>query len=131
MSDKIGILGKNDADSVGTHTVYNVPSGRAARVRIMLRGIAGDASRIAFNVAGMRIGRTDALTDGNYIFSTKENLINITASEPTGDSDGQTVAPAPFDYFLSAGEVLTYTISDEDFQDIDVFAVGAEVRVDG
>jgi hypothetical protein len=52
-----------------------------------------------------------------------------TAAAPTGASAILTVAPAPFEYYLAAGDTVTYTIATDDMQSMNIQVVGTEIDV--
>ena len=130
MADKIGVLGENDDATTGTHTVYTVPAGKAARVQVMFRGQAGgSAPDLTIRVNGMDIMAQSGISTSNYVWSTSDTLFNSNASEPDGSGTGQVVAKYGQDFYLSAGDTLQYEIGSNDFSTFEMFAVGAEVDV--
>ncbi len=129
MADKIGILGSSTTATAGTTTAYTVPTGKAAKVKIMFRGVAGTNSTIKFTVDGIEIFISGALTSGHYAYSSSDKMLNTGATVPGGTTDASTVAPGPKDYYLAAGDTITYTIGTADFSSFAVHIVGTEVDV--
>lgn len=136
MTDKIGVLNQGSATATATETVYIVPSGKGARVRFMYRGQAGagGASVLSIAVNGITIFTTGALTGDHYAWSTTLLPVNTNSAVPTGASSAQTVSPYPGtpiggDYYLDAGDTVTYTISGEAFASMNFQVVGAEVDI--
>ena len=65
-----------------------------------------------------------------YLHSNSTLLVNPeTAAAPTGATALLTVAPAPFEYFLSAGDTVTYTVGTLTMQSLNVQFVGTEIDV--
>lgn len=127
MADNIGVLGSSTAASVGTHTPYTVPSGKAAKVKIMFRGTAGVSSTLALIINGMTVFTTAALSSGNISFSTTLVMHNSdAAANIVGGADATTIAPGPKEYYLSAGDTVQYTIGTAAFSAMDVQVVGIE-----
>ena len=131
MSDKIGVLGEASTATVGTTVAYTVPAGKAAKCRIMYRMQGGSAaSTTTFGVAvnGVNVMDQAAMNVNTYLYSNK-SVLNATpqATVPTGSSDTTTVAPAPIDYYLSAGDVISFTIGGEAATAMNFQVVGAEV----
>jgi hypothetical protein len=128
MTDIIGILGEQDDATVGTHTVYTVPAGKAARVQVMYRGqIGGSAGDLTLRINGVDVFKQSNITASNYVWSTSDTLYNTNASVPDGSGTGQVVAKYGQDYYMSAGDTLQYIIGSNDFSSIDMFAVGVEL----
>ena len=133
MTDKIGVLGEASTATAGTHTVYTVPSGKAAKVKIMWLGKAGgdSAGDLAFTVNGILVASWLNLVTVEYFHSTTALLIadNSITAAPTGASVALTVAPAPMEWYLSAGDVVSYTIATTAMNSINVQVVGTEIDV--
>lgn len=136
VTDKVGVLGQASATALGTEAVYQVPSGKGAKVRIMYRGQAGSGGASVFSVAinGITVFTTAAMTASHYLWSTSLLAINTNAAVPTGASSAQTVAPYPgtpigADYYLDANDTVTYTVSGEALQSMNFQVVGAEVDI--
>jgi hypothetical protein len=131
MSDIIGTLGDSTGLTVGTHTLYTCPSGKAAKGKIMYRGVSGVNSTLLFTVNGMVIFQSGALTSGHIIYTTTVLMFNdaATAATVTGATDALTVGIGPKEYYLSEGETITYTIGTADFSAFKAVFVGTEVDI--
>jgi len=133
MSDKIGVLGEAATTTVGTTTVYTVPTGKAAKGKLMfiLQGNAGGGSIIEFFVNGMSIAKIAAMTASFYAFSVKSAGLRAAeqAAQPTGIGTALTVAPADPIYFLSAGDTVQYATSGAALIAANVQFVGTEIDV--
>jgi hypothetical protein len=129
MSDSIGVLGEQTISTIGTTTVYTVPVGYAARVRFEYLGQAAANSTLALVVRQMTIMTSAALTVNNYIFSTNSLMSVVSATLPDGTADNKTVAKGPYDYYLSAGDTVQYTIGTTNFQSIRVRVVGTLIQL--
>ena len=137
MADKIGVLGEvvdaAGSRTTGSHTVYTCPSAKAAKGKIMWVGKAGADSLgdLSFTVNGMLVASWLNLVTVEFFHSTSTILIqdgSITA-EPTGATALLTVAPAPFEYYLSAGDTVVYTIATTDMNEMACQFVGTEIDV--
>jgi hypothetical protein len=133
MADIIGVLGAATTTAIGATTVYTVPSGKAAKVKIQWVGKAGADSNgdLSFTVNGMLVASWLNLITVEFFHSTTTLLIadgSITA-EPTGATAALTVAPAPFEYYLSAGDTVVYTIATTAMNEMHVQVVGTEVDI--
>ena len=133
MTDKIGVLGEATTSTVGTTTAYTVPSGKAAKCRLMYRIQAGSAaSTTTFDIAvnGITVMSQAAMNVSTYLHSTKAQLNGTpVVTAPTGSTDATTVAPAPIDYYLSAADTVTYTIGTQAALAANVQVVGTEIDV--
>lgn len=133
MADKIGVLGEATTATIGTTTVYTVPSGKAAKVKIMWLGLAGADSLgdLAFTVNGILVASWLNLVTVEYFHSSTALLIedNSITAAPTGASVALTVAPAPMEWYLSAGDTVSYTIATTAMNSINVQVVGTEIDV--
>jgi hypothetical protein len=133
MADIIGVLGEATVVTIATTTVYTCPSGKAAKVKIMWAGKAGADSNgdLAFTVNGILVASWLNLVTVEYFHSSTALLIedgSITAA-PTGATVALTVAPAPMEWYLSAGDTVTYTIATTAMNSINVQVVGTEIDV--
>ncbi len=131
MADIIGVLGQATVLTVGTTTVYTCPSGKSAKVKIMWSGEAhasnstGDLT-ITLNAVALAVILN--MTAARFHHSNSTLLVNpITAAAPTGATALLTVAPAPFEYYLSAGDTVTYTIGTDAMVAMNMQVVGSEV----
>jgi len=126
MADKIGVLGAASVVTVGTTTAYTVPSGKAAKCRIMYSGVAGSNSTLAAVINGITVFTTGALTSGQVSCSTKTEAH---VANPTLDGNGtdSVVAPAPYDFYLSEGDTVQYAIGAANFSSMNFQVVGVEV----
>lgn len=130
MADKIGVLGEVSGLTVGTHTVYTCPTGKAARAQLFYRGTAGSSSGIKVNVNGIEVMLASGLTSGHFIFSSRSALYeNTGTTAPTGVDDATTVAPAPAVFWLSAGDTVTYEVTTAALSAMLFQVVGSEIDV--
>lgn len=133
MTDIIGVLGENNATAVGTTTAYTVPTGKAAKFRIMFRmqGNAGGGTTLDVLVNGMTVATVAAMTASFYVFSIKGAGLRVAeqAAQPTGIGSGLTVAPADMIYYGNAGDTVQYTVGGAAAIDMDFQVVGVEVDV--
>jgi len=137
MSDKIGVLGEvvdaAGSRTIGAHTVYTCPSGKAAKVKLMWVGKAGADSLgdLSFTVNGILVASWLDLVTVEWFHSTSTILIqdNSITAAPTGATALLTVAPAPFEYYLSAGDTVVYTIATTAMNEMACQVVGTEVDV--
>ena len=129
MADIIGVLGESTNTTVATHTVYTVPSGKAARVSIMYRCQvgAGGTGTLLFTVNGVVVWAKGATTASHYIYSTPSASMITGAAAPTGASNATTVAPGPEVYYLAAGDIVSFTHGGEAATAMNAQVVGAEV----
>ena len=133
MADKIGVLGEATTATAATTTVYTVPSGKAAKVKIMWSG-RSDASNadgdLTITVNAIAVAIVLNMPADRYLHSNSTLMVNPeTAAAPTGATALLTVAPAPFEYYLSAGDVVSYTVGTRTMQAINVQVVGTEIDV--
>ena len=133
MSDKIGILGSATTSTAGTTTAYTVPSGKAAKCRIMYRmQAASSASTTTLDIAvnGITIMSQTAMNVSTYLFSNPSNLNGgPQVSAPTGSTTALSVGPTAIDFYLSAGQTLTYTIGGATALAMAMHVVGTEIDV--
>jgi hypothetical protein len=133
MADKIGVLGEATTATAATTTVYTVPSAKAAKVKIMWSG-RSDASNadgdLTITVNAIAVAIILNMTADRYLHSNSTLMVNPeTAAAPTGATALLTVAPAPFEYYLSAGDTVTYTVATRTMQALNVQVVGTEIDV--
>ena len=133
MADKIGVLGEATTATAATTTVYTVPSGKAAKVKIMWSG-RSDASNadgdLTITVNAIAVAIVLNMTADRYLHSNSTVMVNPeTAAAPTGATALLTVAPAPFEYYLSAGDTVSYTVGTRTMQALNVQVVGTEIDV--
>ena len=137
MTDKIGVLGEvadaTASRTVATHVVYTVPSGKAAKCQIMWSGQSngsGGTGDLTINVNGIDVAVVLNITAARYIHSNSTLMVNPeTAAAPTGATALLTVAPAPFVYYLSAADTISYTVGDLVMVSMDMQVVGTEIDV--
>jgi|CXWL01.1.fsa_nt_gi hypothetical protein len=131
MATVIGVLGEASALTVATTTVYTVPSGKAAKVSIMYRCQvgAGGTGTLLVTVNGCVVWAKAATTASHYIYSTPSASMITGAAAPTGASTSTTVAPGPEIYYLSAGDIVSYTHGGEAATAMTIQVVGTEVDV--
>tara|TARA_Y100000385_G_C13089178_1_gene637893 strand:- start:742 stop:1143 length:402 start_codon:yes stop_codon:yes gene_type:complete len=133
MADKIGVLGEATTATAATTTVYTVPSAKAAKVKIMWIGLSHATTAtgdLTITVNGINVAVVLNITAARYIHSNSTLMVNPeTAAAPTGATALLTVAPAPFEYYLSAGDTVTYTITTLTMQSMKIQVVGTEIDV--
>lgn len=131
MADLIGVLGENTSVAVASHTAYTCQAGKAAKVKMFYRGQAGSGGTSTLSVAvnGLTIFTKGATIASHYIFSSRSNVMETGSVAPTGVDADTTVGPAPEEYYLSAGDLVTYTIGGEVFAAMSFQVVGAEVDI--
>lgn len=133
MADIIGVLGESTTSNItagSSYTAYTVPAGKSAKVRVQFRGQAATGSATAgleVTINGVLVGKKTGIAADNYVFTTKSLMTNVSASEPTATSDATTVAPAPYDYYLSAGDTVTFKPLAADWQAMNFQVVGTEL----
>lgn len=133
MTDRIGVLGEATTSTVGSTTVYTVPSSKAAKFRLQWRGLnaAVGNSTVEFFVNGVSIFKTGNIAVSEYAFSTPAflNSGSTAAPGPTGATAALTVAPAPPIYYGNAGDIVSYTIATNALSTMSAQVVGAEIGV--
>lgn len=133
MADIIGVLGESTTSNItagSSYTAYTVPAGKSAKVRLQFSGQAATGTATAglqIVVNGITVGNKTGIAADNYVFTTKSLMVNTSASQPTASSDATTVAPAPYDYYLSAGDTVTFKPLAADWQSMNFQVVGSEV----
>ena len=133
MADKIGVLGEATTATAATTTVYTVPAAKAAKVKIMWSGLSHASTGtgdLTLTVNAIDVAVVVNMTAARYLHSNSTLLVNPeTAAAPTGATALLTVAPAPFEYYLAAGDTVTYTVSTLTMQSLNVQVVGTEIDV--
>ena len=133
MADKIGVLGEATTATAGTTTVYTVPSAKAAKVKIMWSGQSHGSTGtgdLTITVNGIDVAIVLNMTAVRFLHSNSTLMVNPeTAAAPTGATALLTVAPAPFEYYLSAGDTVTYTIATLTMVSMNLQVVGTEIDV--
>lgn len=132
MTDKIGVLGEATTATVATTTVYTVPSGKAAKVKLMyiFQADAGGTTTFSIAVNGITVASKGATTASHYMWSSSVALLpTSSAALPTGLSTTNTCAPGPETYYLSAGDTVTYTIGTATALTMNMQVVGTEIDV--
>lgn len=130
MADIIGVLGENTNVAVGTYTVYTCPTTKAAKVKIMFAASAagGGATVLSIAVNNTTI-LTKSITASNFCWSSTEAQQKMSATTADGSAKADTVAPGPAEYYLSAGDIVSYTLATTNPTAINVQVVGAEVDI--
>lgn len=128
--DIIGILGERTDTGVGTYTVYTVPTGKAARVKIRWRG---DAPAAAVSLS-LRINNIDVAVvtyaASNKAWSTKDFISSVPgAGAPDGQTVAKTVSFCDHEYWLSTGDTVQYVIATNALTTMQMEVGGAEVDV--
>lgn len=132
MTDKIGVLGEATTATAGTTTAYTCPAGKASKVKIMhmIQGSADASTDFAITVNGITILSHSNITASNYLHSSAVAMLEgPSAALPSGAGDDTICAPAPYEYYLSAADTVTYTIGGSDAISCNVQVVGTEVDV--
>ena len=133
MTDKIGVLGEATTASVATTTVYTVPSGKAAKFKIMWYGVSHGSNStgdLTINVNAIPVATVLNMTAARYLHSNTTLMVNpATAAAPTGATALLTVAPAPMEYYLTAGDTVTYVIGTDAMVTMNMQVVGTEIDV--
>lgn len=130
MTDIIGVLGESTNTAVGTYTAYTCPTGKAAKVRLMYHGVAANTATLEIKVNGMQVCKPAAASGADNMFSSIAALTeNTSTTAPAGDADATTVAPAPAEYYLSAGDLVQYVIGVVNFASMSFQVVGSEIDV--
>lgn len=131
MADIVGVLATSTIATTGTATLYTVPAGKTAKIKVMYRGTAGANSTLALIVNGVTVFTSAAATAGHIIYSSTALMVNDAASSGAvnGSSAALTVAPGPTEYLLSAGQVVQYTVGTANYTDLVMMVVGVELDV--
>lgn len=128
MADNIGVLGEQTGVTVATHTVFTCPTGKAAKVKLIYRGQAGASSTLAIAVNNITVMTSAALTVSHHIYSTSAQLsTGSVAAAPDGTTTATTVSPSPHEFYLTAGDTITYTIGTAAFASMNMQVVGVEI----
>ena len=132
MSDQIGVLGSAAVLTAATTAIYTVPSGKAAKGRIFysVQGAANGTTDITITVNGINVMVHSNITASNFLFSSpnalKEGPLAAAATGVDGDTTG---APAPIEFFLSAADIVSYTLAGTDALAASFQFVGTEIDV--
>lgn len=132
MTDIIGVLGEATTLTAGTTTAYTCPAGKASKVKLMYeaQGAADASTDLTITVNGIDVMVHSNITASNFLFSSPNALKEgPLATQATGVDGDTTVAPAPSEYYLSAGDTVTYTIGGTDALAMNLQVVGSEVDV--
>ena len=133
MADKIGVLGEATTATAATTTVYTCPAAKAARVKIMWSGLSHASTStgdLTITVNAIDVAVVLNISAARYVHSNSTLMVNPeTAAAPTGATALLTVAPAPFEYYLSAADTVTYTIATLTMQSMKIQVVGTEIDV--
>ena len=132
MSDKIGVLGEATTATAATTTVYTVPSGKAAKGKIfyLCQGAADATTDLNIKVNAIDVMDHANITASNYLFSSPNALKEgPLATLPTGVDGDTTGGPAPTEYYLAAGDTVTYTIAGTTALSMNCQFVGTEIDV--
>ena len=85
---------------------------------------------LTITVNGIAVAIVINMTADRYVHSNSTLMVNPeTAAAPTGATSLLTVAPAPFEYYLSAADTVTYTVATRTMQALNVQVVGTEIDV--
>ena len=130
MTDKIGVLGEKTDTAVGTYTVYTVPVSKAAKVKIMYSILTANTGTFKLTVNGIDIMVPPASSGAEWWFSGTAAMyeeMGTPTDKPDGIAAATTVAPGPVEYYLSAGDTITYTVGVVALTSGSVQVVGAEL----
>lgn len=133
MGTKVGVLGTSTTASATTTAAYTVPAGKTAKVKVMYRGVSGTNSTLSIVVNGILLFTTSALTNGHIHHSSKAAMYETqtSATGVDGTTDEKTVAPAPQEFYLDAGDVVQYIIGTDAFTSFQMDVVGVEMDKSG
>tara|TARA_Y100000310_G_scaffold122525_1_gene121200 strand:+ start:3319 stop:3723 length:405 start_codon:yes stop_codon:yes gene_type:complete len=134
MSDKIGVLGSETTTSVATTTVYTVPAGKAAKVQIQVlitAHAANSTGDFLVTVNGAIVFSHPNLPATEIMWSNSATALHdpSTSVSPDGTTAALTCAPGPAIYYLSAGDVVSYTVGTDALALCNVQVVGTEIDV--
>ncbi len=134
MTDKIGVLGESTTATAGTHAVYTVPAAKAAKCQIQVKLTAhGSTGTGDFLVSVNGVTTFSHLnfpaTEIMWSNSTTALHDPSTSVDPDGTTAALTCAPGPAVYYLSAADVISYTVGTLTFVDVNVQVVGTEIDV--
>jgi hypothetical protein len=131
MADVIGVLGEATVATAATTTAYTCPAGKGAKVRIFyqIQGAADGTTDFAITVNGIKVMDLSNIAASEYAFSTPNALYDTSAALPTGVDGDTTGAPAPDEYYLAAGDIVSYTIGGTTALGMNLQVVGIEVDV--
>ena len=134
MSDKIGVLGEATTLTVATTTVYTVPAGKAAKCQIMVKieaHAANSTGDFLVTVNGVVAFSHLNLPTTEILWSNSVTALHdpSTSVDPDGTTAALTLAPGPAIYYLSAGDVVSYTVGTDALVACNVQVVGTEVDV--
>lgn len=135
MSDKIGVLGESTATAVASDVAaYTVPAGKAAKCQIMLI-LEGHGSNSTgdylVKVNNAIVASRLNIPATEKMWSNTTTLIHdpSTSVDPDGSTAVLTQAPAPFVYYLSAADRITFTIGTDALVTHVIQVVGTEIDV--
>ena len=134
MTDKIGVLGEATTATVATTTVYTVPSGKAAKCQIMIKITAhgsNSSGDFLVTVNGATAFSHLNLPATEIFWSNSTTALHdpSTSVDPDGTTAALTLAPGPAVYYLSAGDVVSYTVGTDALVACNVQVVGTEIDV--
>ena len=132
MADKIGVLGEATTLTAATTAVYTVGASKAAKGQVMfyVQGATGATTDFTVNINGVPVAMTSNIAASQYIFSSTTALTEgPQAAVPNGQAAATTVAPGPGIYYLSAADVVSYTLAGSDALVCNVQFVGTEIDV--
>jgi len=132
MTDKIGVLGSATTLTAATTAVYTVPSAKAARGKIMyeIQGHGDATTDFTITINGIVVMTHANITASNYLHSSPNAVKEgPNAAQPTGVDGDTTMGPAPIEYFLSAADIVSYTIAGSSALAMNMQFVGTEIDV--
>tara|TARA_Y100000310_G_C20500352_1_gene723662 strand:+ start:51 stop:455 length:405 start_codon:yes stop_codon:yes gene_type:complete len=134
MTDKIGVLGEATTTTVATTTVYTVPAAKATKCQIQVK-IEAHASNstgdFLVTVNGVVVFSHLNLPATEIMWSNSATALHdpSTSVDPDGTTAALTCAPGPAIYYLSAADVVSYTIGTDALVACSVQVVGTEIDV--
>ncbi|MAG26369.1 hypothetical protein CMI47_12535 [Candidatus Pacearchaeota archaeon] len=134
MADAIGVLGEATTTTVGTTTVYTVPAAKAAKCKIQVKieaHAANSTGDFLVTVNGVVTFSHLNLPTTEIMWSNSTTALHdpSTSVDPDGTTAALTCCPGPAEYYLSAGDTVTYTIGTDALVACNVQVVGTEIDV--
>ena len=94
----------------------------------MFKALLANTGTIEIRVNGILVAGPVAATAADHHYSTDQQLmVDGATTAPTGLTRDTTVAPCPQEYFLSAGDTVTFSAGVVDFTSMNFQVVGTEI----
>tara|TARA_Y100000310_G_C20272569_1_gene618721 strand:+ start:211 stop:615 length:405 start_codon:yes stop_codon:yes gene_type:complete len=134
MTDSIGVLGEATNLTVATHTVYTCPTAKAAKVKLQVQfegHAANSTGDITLTVNGVVVAERLNIPATEIMWSNSTTLIHdpSTSVKPDGSTAVLTCSPAPQEFYLSAGDIVSYTVGTDALVAMNMQVVGTEIDV--